>query len=265
MGKLVDISELQLECGLSASMTDEERAILATALVKAEGAVIRHLRYDPLQRSRTEYYPQGVLNYSESETEWDISNNQAVLRRISEAATSELQLQHLPIRNVATLHIDYDARSGTKSGSFAASTLQTEGTDFWPNYNRNDSGGNRLCEDGILRSVGSWPSEPGSVKIVYTAGYTLAELHGQDSIIDASQIVEVILEEAKRRVMKAFLVRSRTGVGFSQAFTSETLGDYTYVTDNTITNTFFGGNFDLLPESKGNLSTFVNWGYDLAS
>src|SRR5690606_32970226 len=100
--------------------------------------------------------------------------------------SSELQLTHLPIRefdengeNGIDLRIDYDARSGTRSGSFAVDTKKEEGIDFWPNYDAHDVVGRRICTDGIIRSEGRWPSVSGSIKVIYVAGYTSDEFRGQ--------------------------------------------------------------------------------------
>ena len=202
--KIIDDSLVLLELGLSDSPTDEERAIVQEAVTKAEGAVRKFLRYDPALAVRTEYYPQSRLDSPSQKGQWEVDANQAVFRRVSSAAVDELQLTHIPIRSspAIELWVDSDARFGTKSGSFAASSKKVEGTDFWPQYDMNDSAGRKVCNDGILRSFGRWPLEPGSVKVTYWAGYTDEELNGQDSLIDASPIMEVAVEEALRRAKK---------------------------------------------------------------
>ena len=113
---IADISEVLLELGLSASVTDEERAIAAAAMTRAEGAVRRYLRYDPVQRSRMEFYPQMDTNYLPLPFAWESEGDQAVQRFEARAATRQLQLQHVPVRSVTTLHVDYDARSGNGRG-----------------------------------------------------------------------------------------------------------------------------------------------------
>lgn len=263
---IVDISSVLLEAGLSASATDEERALANTALVRAENAVKRYLHYDPLQRSRTEYYPQSDFTSSARSAIWESDGNQAFLRRLSEAVTDELQVQHIPIRSITTLHLDYDARNNTRDNAFADETLQVEGTDYWPNNGLVDSGGNDVCRDGIIRSVGRWPVEPGSVKLVYVAGYSLAELHGQDEVLDASSIVEAIVDEAVRRVRKALVWKKSAGVGFTAGpLSGEKLGDYSYTTDNAMASRMFGGLWELLPETVAKLESYVNYGWPLAS
>jgi hypothetical protein len=264
MGSIADISEVLLELGLSSSSTEEERAVVSQAIARAEASVNHHLRYDPVQRMRTEYYPQQVLSYQPREGVWEADANQAYLRDLSEASTSELQLKHIPIRSIASLHIDYDGRGGAQVGSFAAETLKVEGTDYWPNYDGVDSGGSKLCKDGILRSIGRWPQTPGTVKVVYMAGYTAAELRGQDLVVNAGQIVEAVVVEACRRVRRMFAMKKRTGAGFAPGIvTSESLGDYSYSIDASSASRLTSGSSDLSAEAVDLLSGFVNWGWEL--
>jgi hypothetical protein len=257
-----------LELGLSASVTDEERAIAAVAITRAEQAVRRHLKYDPVRRTRTEIYPQMDFDYTGRSAVWEVEGTQAVLRRQAEAATNELQVRHVPIRSITTLHIDYDGRAGTRAGSFDASTLKVEGTDYWANYDGLDSAGDRFCLDGIIRSVGAWPTTPNTVQIVYVAGYSRDELHGQVAVPDAGPIGEAVLEEACRRTKRAMVRKKQTAIPagwVAGIITSEKMGDYSYNVDPAMAKALFGSQHDLTPESKEKLADFVNYGWVLAS
>jgi len=259
---IVDIAEVLLELGLSASDTDEERAIVSVAIGRAEGAVKRHLKYDPTRQSRTEYYPQLDVEFEPRRVYWEVEGSTAYQRRVAYSATSELQVQHLPIRSITSLAIDYDGRSDSKSGAFT--DTKTEGTDFWPNYDGLDGDGNKICRDGIIRSEGIWPTTPGSVKLVYTSGYSDDELHGEIALVDASPIWSSVLAEACRRVRKAFIWKKKTGVGFlSGPIISEKLGDYSVTLDSAIAAQMFGGLWDLTSESMQSLNDFVNYSWSL--
>lgn len=270
---IADLSEIILELGLSGTITEEERAIVQTSLIKATGAIVRYLKYSPLQQVYTQFYPNLNLRLQNRIGIWEVDNNNAFLRRLAQASTSELQVQNIPVRsadiddaNAIDLRIDFGARSGTVSGSFAAGTQKIEGQDFWPNYDMIDSGGRSVCRDGIIRSHGRWPDEPGSVKIVYVGGYTQAELHGQDALLDASPIMDAIIDESVRRVQKAFTRRKHAMVGFAGgAFIKEKLGDYSYELGEASVNLLVGGGYDLLPETKEKIDDFVNYGIALAS
>lgn len=265
MGRIIDISEALLELGLSVSVTETERAIAGTALVKAEGAIKRHLKYDPVQSVRTEYYPQLDFNNQTRRSIWEVTDTQAFIRSQSKASSDELQVVGLPVRvadsdgnNTIDLRIDYNGRSGTQLGSFAVSSRQVEGVDFWPNYDVEDSAGRSVCRDGIIRSEGLWPDSPGSVKLVYVAGYTDAELHGQDVTIDASPIMDAVIDETVRRVQKAFSRMKRTNVGFvGGPFSSEKLGDYSYSLDLSTLSRLVGTGWDILPETAMKLEQFI--------
>jgi len=259
---IVELSELLLEMGLSDSVTDEELAVIETAQRKAAGAIKRFLHYDPTQMVRTEFYPRMNYNLGRAENIWEVTADTAYVRQAAEGATSELQIQHLPIRSTPAidLRIDYGARAGTVAGSFAAASLQTEGTDFWPNYDKLDSDGNSVCSDGIMRSVGLWPSTAGAVRIVYTAGYSYAELHGEDDVIDASPILEALVEETKRRAEQIF-VKMKSAVGFTAGpKSSESLGDYSYSIDTALAAKLYGSAKGLTDQSMMALESFVNMG-----
>lgn len=266
MGSIIDVSEILLELGLSASVTDEERAVVNSAIADAEGAVRRHLKYDPVQRSRTEFYPQADLSAQSRGSTWEVDDGQAVLRQYASAAFDELQVQHIPIRSITDLRIDLDGRSGTRSGGFPATAVRTEGVDFSPNYDGWDSGDNGICRDGIIRSMGRWPLSPGTVRIVYVAGYTTDELHGQDAAVEARPIVDAVKDEAIRRVRKKYALMKQAGVGWAAGpLRGERLGDYSYTTDGAALAASVGGMWDILPETAMKLSEFVNVGWVLAS
>ncbi len=266
MGKIAKDDEVLLDLGLADSATPNERAIVIAAINQAEGAVRRHLKYDPAVLERTEYYPQMSMENLSHRGVWETNETHAFVRREANARTVELQIRHIPIRSISSLRIDLDGRSGANPGSFPASTEQTEGTDFWPNYDAVDSQGNEICLDGIIRSFGAWPITPGSVKIVYTAGYTDEEFHGNESVIDATPILGAVISEATRKAKRIFVGMKSARIGFAAGpIVSERLGDYNYTVDGTTAKALFGSNWDLMPETQAMLEDFINMGWVLAS
>lgn len=268
MGAIIDESLVLLELGLSGSATDEEKAMVTLGVRRAEGAVKRYLRYDPAQRVRTEFYPREDADSNGSRAQiWEADSDEAYVRRLASASSDQLQLSHLPVRqkdtagaNAIDLRIDYDGRFGTRSGSFAAPTQQTEGTDFWPVYDLLDSSGYGVCSDGILRSEGRWPGTPGAVKVTYLAGYTAAELNGQDAKLDASPITGAVLTESARIIKRALVVYKKGRAGHvAGPLISERLGDYSYQLGGAAATTLFGGTWDLLPETVERLRDYVNF------
>ena len=269
MGSIVDPSAVWLELGLSASITEEERAVVEQCVVKAEGAVKRHLRYDPVLRRRTEYYPSHDSVLGQAGSVWEVTSTQAYLRQEASGRTSELQLRHIPVRSLPAMEvrIDYDGRSGTRAGAFGDETIWTEGESFWANYDMVDSDGVKICQDGMLRSMGLWPLTAGTVMVSYTAGYTNAELHGEhaedvDVVLDASPIWAAVLEETKRRVEQIMVRKKKTTGWMAGPFSSESLGDYSYSIDTSLVKTLYGSSIELADESKMLLMPFVNMGWD---
>jgi hypothetical protein len=247
------------------SPTDKETAIITEAWKQAEGAIIRHLRYNPVLSQKIEYYPNTDYTSSSMGGVWESEGNEAFFRRFAESVSDELQIRGLPVRetdqsgnNPIDLRIDYDGRSGTRVGAFA--TADIEGTDFWPNYDGIDSASIKICSDGIIRSEGRWPSVAGSVQITYMSGYTAEELAGIDSVIDASPIREAVIDEAVRRTHKAFSrMKKRTGFG-AGPLSSESLGDYSYSVDGVILQQLVGSKSDVMAETALKLESFVNFG-----
>lgn len=263
MKNIADISEVLLRAGLFSVVTEEERALAGEFLKFSQAAVRRYLGYDPVQGTRTEYYPNLDIELGGRRI-WEVNDTQAYTRTVGEATATELQIRHVPIRSITSLYVDYDGRAGARSGAFPAGSQWTEGTDFWPNYDSVDSSSAKVCRDGILRSYGLWPTNPGSVKITYVAGYTDAELHGQDSVIDASVIVDVVIDEAVRRFIKFDAMKKKSGAGFTGPLSSESLGDYSYSVDTSSRNELISKS-DLTMESISKLDDFVNYGWRMMS
>lgn len=244
--------------------TDMERALVEMGIVHAEGAIKRYLRYDPVEKVRVQYYPRSDFRQEHRDLYWEVNQTTAYVREIAQAVSDVLQLDHIPIRAILNLWVNYDGRNGTQS--FAAEHLKVEGQDYWANYDSEDSDGEKVCQDGQIHSHGAWPDTPGCVKVQYRAGYTAREFAGQGYILDASPIVAAITMEAARRAKQAFLEAKKEGTGFvAGQIQSERLGDYSYSIganqgSNSVVQTFFGGQNDLLPQTRTGLVDFVHWG-----
>lgn len=269
---IVAIADLLIMLGISDTATAAQTAIAQYALTQAHGAVNRHLHYNPILAVQTEFYPRMNANPVDGSGVWESEGDTAYFRNLTDAATTELQVARLPVRqrgdaagDVISVWIDYDGRNGTQSGAFDDASLKTEGVDFHPNYDTVDSRGYKVCLDGIFRSQGRWPGLAGSVKIEYAAGYTAEEFAGTDGVLDASPIYEAIMDEAVRRVHKAYSrMKKRTGFG-TGALSSESLGDYSYSSDSALLAQLVGSNSDVLAETALKLESFVNFGAILSS
>jgi len=261
---IVTEAEVWEELGLCPPTAQEVQAT-KTAIIKAQGAVKRMLRYDPELKTRTEYYPQRDYT-GRNLSAWDEveGGDQPYSYR---QQTSELILQHIPVRMVWFLWIDEAGKSDSVAGAFADATLKVQGTDYWPNWDLRSTA-DQICHDGIIRSETAWPAFPGSVKVSYYAGYSPSELAGTSTFIDASPIWEATLNEAARRAKRTIMMQKKTGVGFVAGnFASESLGDYSYSLGATARSdeALYGYLNDVLPSTREMLSEYINWGYPLAS
>jgi hypothetical protein len=263
MGRILDISEALLLLGLT-EPTEVERAVVQQCLGMAEGAIRRHLRYDPVQSTRTEFYPTQDLSAQARGSTWEVSDTVAYTRQLAGASTDELQLSGIPVRSITSLYVDHDGRAGSRSGSFAAETLLTQGEDYFPSWDKYDSSGNPVSSDGIIRSQGRWPLVAGAIKVVYVAGFTAAEFGGSDTVLDASPIRECVIDETTRRVQKHMSRAKKALAGWTGGpLTSESLGKYSYSVDGATLAKLVGGSNDLLGETVARLEEYVNWGWML--
>jgi len=257
---IITIAELLAALGITDTVTAAEQAIAELAITSTEGAIKRFLGYSPVQGTRTEFYPRQSFGAYSGEVYWEANDSIAYQRRLGVIASDQLQLIGVPIRSITSLYVDYNGRSGIQVGSFASETLKTEGTDFWPNYEFEDSSSNPVCTDGILHSVGLWPLEPGTVKVTYVSGYTSTELRGTDDVIDATPIWASALDEAVRwhtRVMQ----NQKSAVGYLGPKTSERLGDYSYSLNAGLAAKLYGSGYQLSGESVMRLQPFTHLGF----
>lgn len=255
MGSIADISEVLLDANLSSGPTEWERAFANTAIDRAEAAVCRFLGYDPVRRTRTEYYPQFEPQGGKREFVWEAGGGYAYPREVAETATAELLVRHLPIRSITSVHVDYDR-------VFPAGSEWTLDTDYRLDADQLDDDGNKMGT--LLRAMSSWPSAAGTVKIVYEAGYSAAEFHGQKNLVNATPILEAVVDEAVRRMLKVINRGKRTGTGWvGGPLTSESLGDYSYSVDASLMQKLIGTSADLMRETHVKLQPFVNYGYML--
>jgi hypothetical protein len=209
-----------------------------------------------VQATHTEFLPQTNFRNTGRNVVWEVNDTHAYERGVAESSSDELQLSHLPVRSITSLYLDYDGRAGTRVGAFGVETLKVLGTDYWPNFDGVDSLGQSICRDGIIRSQGRWPDMAGSVKVTYVAGYTTQELHGQDSVINAMPILEAVIDEAVRRVIKQSTRKKNRFAGFVGPLTSESMGDYSYSSNGTMLDALAGAGADLLPETQEKIAEF---------
>ena len=232
-------AELRVALGLTSSITSDEDAWLTMVHPVAEGKVKSHLQYDPVQQEHTEYYPRHFprSGYWPVRGTWDVNAQRTQAKFEAENADHKqtLQLQHLPVRAVSDVRVDYDARHGQQSGAFASATQWTAGDDYWLELDESN-----LSRSGMLFANGAWPYEPGTVRVTYTAGYSDAELRGQATAdvesggvyttagVDASPIRWAVILTMQQAFLGWDQRRKDDRRGFKGPIVSERAQDYQY-------------------------------------
>jgi len=234
----------------------------------AEGAVRKYLGYDPEQKSHTERLPRQLKSggpgfYANDVV--DIVGSTAVWK--SSVGGDTLQLTHIPLRAITTVHVDTSARFGDASGAFPDSTLWTQGDDYWVEWEDE-----HLCLGGMLYSYANWPFETGTIKVVYTGGYSAAELAGNQSAndsaggvytnesIDATGIAHAVLVTIAHAIHTWQQLKKDSRVGFVPGtIQSERLGDYSYTLGPGSAN-IAGAATSLPSEAEQLLQPFLHYG-----
>jgi len=266
---IANVDDIKLLLGLSSSITDEEQAFISLIHPLAEGLVKQYLKYDPEQKEHTEYFPRhlrsGGPGYGQ-EGRWSVSGTRAIWESL-DSSDSTLQLTHLPLRLIATVHVDTSAMHGDSDNAFDVDTMWTHGTDYYGDWDQPDVG-----YSGQLFSYGSWPSEPGTVKVVYRAGYSPAELLGtatEDAVagemittagVDGSGITRAVHITVISQFLKNMALKKKDIAGFTPgALLGERLGDYSYQVDS---GTFGAAGLavSLPDEAKEQLESYRHWG-----
>lgn len=256
---ILSVADVLLEMNISD--TNQRAVALAEKSLKAaEGDIKRFLQYDPASRTHTEYLPRADANQNGRVSVWEVNSTSAFQRDVSGGSGDTLQLKNLPVRSITSLNIDYDGRFGQKTGAFAASTLKTEGEDYWLASEEVDSQGNSVSLSGIVYSHGLWSNTAGSIKVVYVAGFTEDEFRGNSGILDASPVWESVLDETIRRMKRTYLLeKKKTGIG-QGPFASESLGDYSYSASGAAQDRILGSSSSLLASTVDKLLPFQNLG-----
>ena len=179
-----------------------------------------------------------------------------------------LQLQHIPIRSVATLHVDYDGKHGENSSGFADSTLWVQGDDYWAEFEEAN-----VCRSGMLFANGAWPIVPGSVRITYRAGYSTDELSGRATTsatvsdvvttanLDAAGIKRAVIGTVGKAFQTWAALKKKASVGFVPGpFASEKLGDYAYNLAGTSAESIAGLMVELPGEAREALEEYRHYG-----
>lgn len=158
------------------TVASEQIDVLRLVCATAERAIKDFVGYSVEQATHTHFLPDRAPNFvGDPEVYAYDLNSAGKVVPVSIGAVPEksiLALPELPVRSVTSVHEDTDAYGNQASDAFPASSLLTAGIDYYL-----DTRASGISTTGHLVRIGSyWPSQGRSVKVIYTAGYTAAEL-----------------------------------------------------------------------------------------
>jgi len=216
---ILDVAEIAVFLGKGSTLTDAESAFLTMIQPMVERAIKSYCgcNLEP-QVSYTHYLPEQRRRGANVDIRtWDVRGNNAVAMSAGGVIESQyLYLPERPVRTITSVNVDEGASGGQGADDFAGDNL-TAGDDYWLD----------VLADGISRSgklvrqTSYWPATPRSVKVVYTAGYSQAELT-YDATNRTAGIAADIKMAALIAIQNAFSQRGTDGGEVK----SEKLGDY---------------------------------------
>lgn len=242
---------------ITEDVTPAERAVIQQIHRYAEVNVRNHLGFDPDQGTRTrEYYPRNAIRNAIGFRQiWSVNAAHTHARMESLALGREtIQLANIPLRSISSLEVDENARFGSASSPFPSGSAWTEGEDYWADWELDG-----LCKSGLLYASGSWPVNPGSVRITYVSGYSRAELEGTGGQVDASGILGAVVKTAITGFHKFKAWQRNKNIGFGGPIRSEKAQDYSYQLSPELSREL--SFFATLPrEAVGDLQEYVHRG-----
>ena len=213
------------------SLTKAQHAMMMQLRKLVESSVKSYLKYNPCIATHVEYYPIQSARYGAGN---DYEPFGSIYNR---PQNKRLQLKHIPVRSVSELIVDCQGYNDQAPNAFTAAngaSTKVQGTDFFIRASGVDNDSNLISKTGLLTAINfGWPTEPGSIKVTYVAGWTPRELRGDGDYHEAGSI--------KRATISAFVAAFRELIvqgnsfvkGLPGIITSENLGDYSYSVDGT--------------------------------
>lgn len=269
---ILTAAEAKVYLGLTGAISDADRALIELLLPKIDAAIAKELRYDPQYRvfSDGEYYPR-VQNVEADLTEgsWEVNAAGTRAHFAVHGQQELLQLSTIPVRSIEAIRVDTNGGFGQKPNTFGNDTTWTKGTDYWLDFEAA-----YLSKSGLVYSNTGWPTQPGSILVKYTAGYTKLELRGRadtdqtdpqtersGSGINASDIMEAAALTLVKH-FKTLKIQAKQGrAGFVAGnLSSESLGKYSYSTDASTAGSLTGMKVRLPAQAREALEQFVHWG-----
>lgn len=267
---IVQQDDLKLLLGLSTSITDEEQAFLSLLHPLAEGVVKAWIGYDPEQKNHTQLFPRhlrsGGPGFYDQEELLSVTSTHVMFG--TRSGTRTLQLHHIPIRSITSVKADTAAYHGDADDAFGDGTEYTLAEDYHVDWDQT-----KVCLSGQLFDDSGWLDEPGTIQVVYRAGYSPAELSGtatEDAVegdlittagVDASGITMAVHSTLYAAFTRSMNMKKKTAAGWTTGpLTGERMQDYSYTVDTSLTTSGGVGGVTLTDDAKRLLEPFKHWG-----
>ena len=262
MVELASIDDAATFCGTSA-----DDPVLLLVRQGALRAVLRFLQWDPLYGSHTRYYPRGDVGgqYAYQVDDTPPLSSLATYGRLLAGsdlvglvggATKVLQLDD---KWVIVSAVEVWEKAGAvwgQAAAFDATSKLTAGSGFavesWDGY---------WSKSGQLsKKSGVWHRDPGSIKTVYSSGFSEEELAGTGGQWDASDIRFAALLSVQRAYNEQLNLRRDPQRGAPGVLVSENIGGYSYSHAAGTQEKHYGAHVTLPGESMRLLQYYRRYG-----
>lgn len=199
-------------------------------------AIARYCRWSLVEKTLTSYLPLNPVAVGYHVPTADIGYGFGAVT----SGRNRLQLPAMHVKSLVSINEDYGAKAGVGSEDFPSTTLLTAGDDY---FLEKDSGATYSESGGVIRVGCNWSSVPGTIKVVFVAGFSESELSGEFNGIRYATI---------RECARAWITRQRENALVSSAgsdaliISRERLGDYDIAYHN--------------PNSRANQSDYGSYG-----
>lgn len=243
-------------------------ATVALLEAEVERQATQFMDWDPIRADHLAYLPTTepggnshplVTNWGNIPNSGGITNILLLPHKYVRAACGHSDA----VNNLMTLWICPGAYAG-QAIAFAAEHILTRGTDYVIDFDHHHAAKNiDISRTGHIRRMsGSWPRKRGSVKIVYSAGFSATEFTGALTATgdawDASDIRQaclMIMASAYHTSRQTLSTGKSTG-----ALTGEAIEGYSYTLDAASVAALSGMSVEIPPGAATRLARYRRYG-----
>lgn len=221
--EICTMADLILNLGLGSTLGDADAALLETTKRQVEDRIRRFVRWDITTATYTNFLPAISSTPAGGGGGLNKLNNSTAYWSGGDSAGQILQLPAMYVTSITSVNEDRSARGGQGASDFGASTLLTSGTDYYL-----DMDDETFCKTGhIVKVSGAWSRIQRTIKVVYVAGFTAAQLDEE-----YRDIKQACILETRKWYKRAKSGQGADGSGVGEVKSESIGGEYT-VTYNT--------------------------------